>query len=179
MEQERHRYERMEGNNLTSPAGHKEQFETEAGRREFWEILEIQIGQALDAFARERAAEGADQGFFAAEATKGLRLLEIMGQRYDVVLTNPPYMTSRNMNAVLREYLQKKYPAAKSDLYAAFVQRCTEWLAEGGRLGMITQQSFMFISCTKSYGSSCASALSLKRCLTSAHELSRKLPERR
>jgi hypothetical protein len=35
---------------------------------------------------------------------------------------------------------------AKSDLYAAFVQRCTEWLATGGRLGMITQQSFMFIS---------------------------------
>ena len=50
------------------------------------------------------------------------------------------------MNAVLKEYLQKEYPVAKADLYAAFVQRCTEWLADGGRLGMITQQSFMFIS---------------------------------
>ena len=105
-----------------------------------------QIGQALDAFARERASEGADQGFFAAETTKGLRLLEITGQHFDILMTNPPYMTSRNMNTVLKEHLQKEYPVAKSDLYAAFVQRCTEWLADGGRLGMITQQSFMFIS---------------------------------
>ncbi|HXH11049.1 MAG TPA: BREX-1 system adenine-specific DNA-methyltransferase PglX, partial [Alphaproteobacteria bacterium] len=145
IEEERSRYERL-GRQPDLFGWPKEQFETEAGRREFWEILEIQIGQALDAFARERAAEGVDQGFFATEATKGLRLLEITGQRYDVVLTNPPYMTGRNMNAVLKEYLQKEYPVAKSDLYAAFVQRCTEWLADGGRLGMITQQSFMFIS---------------------------------
>jgi type I restriction-modification system DNA methylase subunit len=148
IEEERHRYERL-GQQPDLFGWPKEQFESEAGRREFWEMLEIQIGQALDAFARERASEGADQGFFAAETTKGLRLLEITGQHYDVVLTNPPYMTSRNMNAVLKAYLQKGYPLAKSDLYAAFIQRCTEWLADGGRLGMITQQSFMFIS---SYG---------------------------
>lgn len=145
VEEERRQYERI-GRQPDLFGWPKEQFETEAGRREFWEMLEIQIGQALDAFACERAAEGVDQGFFAAEATKGLRLLEIMGQRYDVVLTNPPYMTSRNMNAVLKEYLQKTYPVAKADLYAAFVQRCTEWLADGGRFGMITQQSFMFVS---------------------------------
>ena len=145
IEQEQERYER-EGRRPDLFGWSKEQFETEAGRQEFWEILEVQIGQALDAFARERAAEGVDQGFFAAETTKGLRLLEIMGQRYDVVVTNPPYMTNRNMNVVLNQYLQKNFPLAKSDLYAAFIQRCTEWLANNGRLGMITQQSFMFIS---------------------------------
>jgi hypothetical protein len=145
VEEERRQYERI-GRQPDLFGWPKEQFETEAGQREFWEMLEIQIGQALDAFARARAAEGVDQGFFVAEATKGLRLLEIMGQRYDVVLTNPPYMTSRNMNAVLKEYLQKAYSVTKSDLYAAFVQRCTEWLADSGRLGMIAQQSFMFIS---------------------------------
>lgn len=145
LEEERHRYERL-GRQPDLFGWPKDQFETEAGRREFCEMLEIQIGQALDAFAREQAAQGVDQGFFASEATKGLRLLEITGQCYDVVLTNPPYMTGRNMNAVLKAYLQKEYPVAKSDLYAAFVQRCTEWLADGGRLGMITQQSFMFIS---------------------------------
>jgi hypothetical protein len=130
VDEERQRYER-EGRQPDFFGWPKTQFETEAGQREFWEVLEIQIGQALDDFARQRAAEGADQAFFAAETTKGLQLLEIMAQRYDVVLTNPPYMTSRNMNAVLKQYLQKEYPVAKSDLYAAFVQRCTEWLAAG------------------------------------------------
>ncbi len=145
IEKERARFER-EDEKPFFPGWSKEQFETEAGRREFWEILEVQIGQALDAFARDQAESGQDYSFFAGETTKGLRLLELMAERYDVVLTNPPYMTSRNMNAVLKQYLQKKYPVTKSDLYAAFIQRCAEWLAEGGRLGMITQQSFMFIS---------------------------------
>jgi len=153
VEQERKRYEK-EGMPLF-PGWTKEQFETEAGRREFWEMLETQIGQALDEFARQQAASGLsasegqagnDQTFFAGETTKGLRLLEVMVQHYDVVVTNPPYMTSRNMNAVIKDYLQKEYPSAKSDLYAAFIQRCVEWLEEQGRLGMITQQSFMFIS---------------------------------
>ena len=145
IEQERERFER-EGGKPDLFGWSKEQFETEAGRREFWEMLEIQIGQALDEFARQQAASGNDQTFFAGETTKGLRLLELMAQRYDVVVTNPPYMTSRNMNAVIKNYLQKEYSSAKSDLYAAFIQRCVEWLGEQGRLGMITQQSFMFIS---------------------------------
>jgi hypothetical protein len=145
VQEERKRFER-EGRQLDFFGWSKSQFDTDAGREEFWEILEIQIGQALDAFAREGSKEGLGQKFFADETTKGLRLLEIMGQKYDVVFTNPPYMTARNMNPVLKNYLQKAYPKAKMDLYAAFIQRCVEWLADGGRLGMITQQSFMFIS---------------------------------
>ncbi|GIW89830.1 MAG: hypothetical protein KatS3mg109_0262 [Pirellulaceae bacterium] len=124
IEQERERYER-EGRQPDLFGWTQEQFETEAGRAEFWETLEIQIGQALDAFAREQAEAGRDQSFFAGETTKGLRLLEIMAQRYDVVVTNPPYMSARNMNPVLKHFLAKEYNVAKGDLYAAFIQRCT------------------------------------------------------
>ncbi|MGH7493129.1 MAG: BREX-1 system adenine-specific DNA-methyltransferase PglX [bacterium] len=145
VEKERQRYEK-EGRALDLFGWSDEQFESEAGRREFWDILEVQIGQALDHFARQMAEKGHDQSFFVGETTKGLRLLEVMANRYNVVVTNPPYMTNRNMNAVLGDYLKKNFPAAKRDLYTAFIQRCSEWLAEAGRLGMITQQSFMFIS---------------------------------
>lgn len=142
--EERKRYER-EGKQLLIPGFAEQQFETEAGQREFWEILEVQIGQALDAFAREHLG-GVEQTYFAGETAKGLRLLEIMAQRYDVVVTNPPYMTSRNMNPTLKRLLQRQYPIAKGDLYTSFIQRCNEWVANNGRLGMIAQQSFMFIS---------------------------------
>ncbi|MCI0695641.1 BREX-1 system adenine-specific DNA-methyltransferase PglX [candidate division KSB1 bacterium] len=145
VEKERQRYER-EGNILDFFGWSQEQFESEAGRKEFWDILEAQIGQALDHFARQMAEKGHDQSFFVGETNKGLRLLEVMSNRYDIVVTNPPYMTNRNMNAILDDYLKKNFPAAKRDLYTAFIQRCSEWLAESGRLGMITQQSFMFIS---------------------------------
>ncbi|MBW2308569.1 MAG: N-6 DNA methylase [Deltaproteobacteria bacterium] len=117
-----------------------------ASEEDFFELLGAQIVQAFDEFARREAADGKDASYFTGEAVKGLKLLDIMFRRYDCVVTNPPYMTSRNMNDILRDFLKSAYPKAKSDLYAAFIQRCSEWLDEGGRLGMITQQSFMFIS---------------------------------
>ena len=122
------------------------QFDTEEGRQEFWHIIEGQVIQAFDEFARQQTETGRDERYFAGEAVKGLRLLDLMGRRYDVVVANPPYMSSRNMSPAMGEYLKKDYPDAKRDLYAAFIARCTEMLAPHGRLGMITQQSFMFIS---------------------------------
>lgn len=145
VEQERQRYER-EGRQLDFAGWSQEQFETEAGRREFWEMLEVQIGQALDAFARERAADGEDHSFFAGETTKGLQLLEIMSRRYDVIVTNPPYMYARKMNPTLKKLVGDAYPAGKGDLYAAFIQRCIEFAGHHGRVGMLSMHSFMFIS---------------------------------
>ncbi|MCL6447598.1 MAG: BREX-1 system adenine-specific DNA-methyltransferase PglX [Armatimonadetes bacterium] len=145
VEQERARYER-EGRQLDLFGWSNEQFETEAGTREFWERLEVQIGQALDTFARERIVTGKDQSFFAGETTKGLRLLEIMSRRYDVVVTNPPYMSARKMNSTLKRLVSDSYPSGKGDLYAAFIQRCLQFTRYGGRVGMLTMHSFMFIS---------------------------------
>ena len=122
------------------------EFEHEAAEAEFWDLISAQIVQALDEFARQQARAGADQTFFTGEAVKGLRLVELMLREYDVVVTNPPYSGKRNLNDLLAAYLDKEYPDAKGDLYAAFIQRCGELVAAGGRLGMITQQSFMFLS---------------------------------
>jgi hypothetical protein len=123
----------------------EQQFETEADRHEFWESLEREIGQRLDAFAREHG-NAAEQTFFAGETTKGLRLLELMTQRYDVVVTNPPYMSARKMNSQLKSLVAASYPPGKGDLYAAFIQRCLDLACPTGRVGMLTMHSFMFIS---------------------------------
>jgi hypothetical protein len=142
--EERKRYER-EGKQLDFPGFAEQQFETEAGRQEFWEILEVQISQALDAFAREHGNE-AEQTFFAGETAKGMRLLELMAHRYDVVVTNPPYMSGRKMNSRLKSLVAESYPAGKRDLYAAFIQRCVDLANPTGYVGMLTMHSFMFIS---------------------------------
>jgi Eco57I restriction-modification methylase len=123
-----------------------EQFETEAGELEFWEIIESQIIQAFQIFAQQQAEHGRDESLFTGEATKGLQVLDLMMRRYDVVAANPPYMSRRNMNAVLAGFLDAAYPDTKGDLYTAFIQRCGELLNDTGHLGMVTQQSFMFIS---------------------------------
>ncbi len=64
---------------------------------------------------------------------------------FHVVLTNPPYLARKNADPTLADHLEAHYPEGKGDLYTAFLLRCLEWLAPGGRLGMIAQSSFMFI----------------------------------
>jgi len=140
--EERKRYERVKM--PLFPGWTSDQFETEAGQREFWEILEVQISQALDAFVREHGSE-AEQTFFAGETAKGLRLLELMAQRYDVVVTNPPFLDSRDMNDELKNLIKSAYPIAKRNLFAPFVMRSHELCKTTGYCGLITGQTFMFI----------------------------------
>jgi N-6 DNA Methylase len=145
VEQERQRYQR-EGLGRLPFAEVRDAFEDRGDEDDFWGILEEQIVQAFDEFAREQAAAGDDQTYFAGEATKGMRLLDLMRRRYDLVVTNPPYLSDRSMNAPLLAFMKAAYPSSKGDLYAAFIERCSGFLNERGRLGMIAQQSFMFIS---------------------------------
>ena len=143
--EEHERYKR-EGRQLLIPGLAEQQFEVEAGQQKFWEKLESQIKQELDAFVRDHTGAEAEQTFFAGEAAKGLRLLDLMAQRYDVVVTNPPYMSARKMNAKLKSLMAASYPDGKSDLYVAFIQRCLNFTSPKGRVGMLTMHSFMFIS---------------------------------
>jgi N-6 DNA Methylase len=145
VEHERGRYQREAAGRLPFPEL-QAAFEGDAAEDAFWIILEEQIIQAFDEFARQQAAMGDDESYFAGEATKGMRLLDVMRRRYDVVVTNPPYLFDRNMNSELLSFLKSAYPTSTGDLYTAFIQRCSEFQNPRGRLGMITQQSFMFIS---------------------------------
>jgi type I restriction-modification system DNA methylase subunit len=123
-----------------------DQFKTQAGIEEFFGILSEQVLQHLDEFVRSSRAAGRDPGHFVSEAAKGLRYLRLVARHHDVVATNPPYMSRRNMSAVMAQHLDEEYSEAKGDLYAAFIARCIELAGTLGKVAMVTQQSFMFIS---------------------------------
>ncbi len=74
------------------------------------------------------------------------KIYSILTQKYEVVCTNPPYMGSSSMNEKLSEFVRKKYPDSKSDLFACFIERCMELTKSHGYCSMITQHSFMFLS---------------------------------
>ena len=71
---------------------------------------------------------------------------EAMAQKYDVVITNPPYMGSSGMNAKVSEYVKKNYPDSKSDLFAVFMEKCSEMTKKDSLTAMITQHAWMFLS---------------------------------
>ncbi|MBE6064445.1 BREX-1 system adenine-specific DNA-methyltransferase PglX [Clostridium cochlearium] len=75
-----------------------------------------------------------------------LSVAEILSQKYDVVVTNPPYMGSSGMNPKLSKYVRDNYPNSKSDLFAIFIERCMKFSKSHGYYSMITQHSWMFLS---------------------------------
>lgn len=92
-----------------------------------------------------------DSGSFYGEVIKKellplVECAEILGSQFITLVTNPPYMGSGNMDAKLSNYLKKSYADAKSDLFACFMIRITEWMAGDGLCSMVTMQSWMFLS---------------------------------
>jgi hypothetical protein len=72
------------------------------------------------------------------------RVIDLLSKRYDVVVSNPPYMGARQMPAVLSEYVKSEYPASKGNLANCFIERCLDFLAVDGIAAMVTPESWMF-----------------------------------
>ena len=70
----------------------------------------------------------------------------ILTQKYDVVCTNPPYMSSSQMSITLSEFVKQSYPNSKGDLFSAFIERNLKILNAHGFNCMITMHSWMFLS---------------------------------
>lgn len=77
---------------------------------------------------------------------KLVRVAKNLGEKYDVVVTNPPYMGIGNMGICLYNYIQEKYDEFKQDLYCVFIKKCMLFSKIKGIIAMISQQSFMFNS---------------------------------
>ena len=90
-----------------------------------------------------------DISFHKEEALKLLPLVQVaqtLAQKYDVVVTNPPYMGISGGNTKLSEFVKKNYPDSKTDLFAVFIESCKQMLRKYGYQAMITQHAWMFLS---------------------------------
>lgn len=77
---------------------------------------------------------------------KLVRVAKNLGQKYDAVVTNPPYMGASGMGAKLSKYVKDSYPDSKSDLFAVFIEKCGQMTKKNAYQAMITQHAWMFLS---------------------------------
>lgn len=70
-------------------------------------------------------------------------------QKYDAVVTNPPYMSNRNMGKKTAAYIAKHYPDCKNDTFAVFIDVAYSLAKETGMYAMITQPSIISLSAFK------------------------------
>ena len=74
-----------------------------------------------------------------------VQVAEALAQKYDVVVTNPPYMGASNMNPKLNDFIKKNYADYKSDFFSAFVIHVSQITKQSGYCGFFTPYVWMFI----------------------------------
>ena len=75
-----------------------------------------------------------------------VKCAELLAQKYDVVVTNPPYMGSGGMSDKLVALSKRLYPNVKSDLFSMCIQKMIGLTRENGLFAYIAPQSWMFLS---------------------------------
>lgn len=114
----------------------------EGKRAKSWTQIEADLHSALTDFAR--AAKSTYQArLFAQDALQGLRLIDLCGEAFDIVVMNPPFGA---LAASTKDQLVEAYPRSKNDLLAIMVERGLELLRKGGRIGAITSRTCFFLS---------------------------------
>jgi hypothetical protein len=113
------------------------------------DIKEVQekIFQALSQFIRDYDQDE-DLGVksLAEQMGKGLRLIELLGQKYDVIVANPPYLGIAKARKEMSEIISNRYPDSKTDLYGVFIERGMQLSKKDAFIAMVTMQNFMFLS---------------------------------
>lgn len=114
------------------------------------EFIDVElIDEAIQYLKKSRIEDIIAQGYLNFEVPIIEELLEqyrLLTMRYDIVVTNPPYMGGSGMNSELSNYVKKYYPNTKSDLFAVFMEIMQNICKEQGFIANVTMQSWMFLS---------------------------------
>ncbi len=102
----------------------------------------------------------------AMEVKPFIKMAEFLGQKYDIVVANPPYMGAKYHNALLKAFASLNFSNTKADLFAMFIEQGFHLIKNYGYNAMVTMQSWMFLS---SFEQMRHDLLSQKTILTMAH----------
>lgn len=103
-----------------------------------WDTLYARFGEVADesSFHRENILK---------HLLPLVQVAQTLAQKYDVVVTNPPYMGASNMNPKLNKFIKQNYADYKSDFFSAFVVKCSGMTKPEGYCGFFTPYVWMFI----------------------------------
>lgn len=123
--------------------------------KEYGSILKVEPTDYdnLQDYLEEIRQKGSENILFAAWADemagkmpKLIRQAKLLSRKYDVVVTNPPYMGSGGMDAKLSKYVKDNYPDSKSDMSTVCMERVLRFCKDDGYISMINIPVWMFLS---------------------------------
>lgn len=121
--------------------------------KNFGSTIQLQISEETVDFAKQRmqilradAIENLTVKALINKIGPYLNIIELLTKKYKAIAANPPYMGRRNMNGELKQFLTYHYPNSNKDLFAVFIEVGLNLIGSKGHMGMINQQSWMFLS---------------------------------
>lgn len=109
----------------------------------FFLEAEANIVEALRAFAESATGSASvRRRLFAGDAAQGIALIDLVRTRFDAVLMNPPF---GDPPVGAKTYIFSRYGDAKTELYAAFIDRALE-LAPAGLIGCLASRTGFFLT---------------------------------
>jgi hypothetical protein len=110
-----------------------------------WEKLESRLRESVD---QRNDDERQERGVVAHGLTKAARLL---AGKYNLVITNVPYLFRGKHSEPLKKFLDRHYKEAKHDLATVFLDRCLEFCPPGGTTCIVIPQNWLFLTSYKKF----------------------------
>jgi len=101
--------------------------------------LQQELLVAIETEAAEIGVDPAER-LFAEDTARGLKLIQMLSRRYDVVIMNPPY---GGFVPKVKEFVKAAYPLTANDIYAAFIDRATQIVEPEGYVGALVSSTFV------------------------------------
>jgi hypothetical protein len=98
--------------------------------------------------AFERFASQQGSSFLSSKTQDAITFLQLLTQKYDIAVANPPYTDSADFGPELKKYIEANFKLPykfNTNLYAVFIKRCFELTTERGKIAMIHPLTFMYI----------------------------------
>lgn len=117
--------------------------------QEQWLDAERRLEIALSRYADNPQHLGSyERRLFAEDTVRGLGIIDLCRQRYDVILMNPPFGDSAKGAC---DYQKKSYPNSHQDIFQCFVERAIDLLNPGSLLGVLSARTGFFMGDSESW----------------------------
>ncbi len=101
--------------------------------------LRLDLLAAVEAVAA-RIADDPSEQLFAEDTARGLKLVQFLSRRYDIVVMNPPY---GSFVPKVKDFIKSTYPLTSNDIYAAFIDRACQLTELEGYVGALVSATFV------------------------------------
>jgi hypothetical protein len=115
----------------------------------FWDEWKAKVfRKIIEALQKYSKNNNGSIKFFKTKTQDSMIFAEIISNKYDIAVANPPYTDSGSYGEKIKNFITKNYKkplSFYSNLYTVFLKRCSEFINENGKIGMIHPPTFMYL----------------------------------